>query len=128
MAGVYAARRTASTGCTQCNRHWREVLQAGPQGRHWALECQKAGHWPGTGHSSASLRLACACQCPQIGRHWALECRSKARQTTPIHSHNTLKAAKVTQTPAWGPFRRASNDLHAWYKPTAGMGPFQTSS
>ena len=26
--------------CTQCNRHWTEELEAGPQGRHWALECE----------------------------------------------------------------------------------------
>ena len=48
-------------GCRQCNQHWTEELEAGPQGRHWALECQPAGwHWIALGHWSASLRLALA--------------------------------------------------------------------
>ena len=46
--------------CTQCNWHWREALHVGPQGRHWAPECQpKAGHW-----------WHCCTPVPTNGRHW----------------------------------------------------------
>eukprot|EP00966_Prymnesium_polylepis_P207328 4802504-Prymnesium_polylepis.2 len=83
-----------SPRCTQCSRHWREVLQAqaGLQGRHWALECPTERL--GTGQAlecppvqcqpKAGTGEHCARQCPQMGRHWGLECRSNEKpvQTT----------------------------------------------
>ena len=51
--------QSAEPRCTQCRRHWREVLQLEPERRHWALQCRQSWwHWPALGNCSASRRLA----------------------------------------------------------------------
>ena len=75
----------ARTRCTQCNRHWREALQTGPQGRHWALQCQpKAGtgwHW-GTGVPAEGWHWPeLGIQCQLLRRHWALQRQQEAAKS-----------------------------------------------
>jgi hypothetical protein len=119
-----STQRSAATGTPppgeRCSRPAR---MGGTATGHWS-----ASRRLGTGQAlDTSLRLALESTAP-VSAHRLTDRKAlgtgvpiKSLSNDPYPLSQPSQAAKMTQNPAWGPFRRPPNDLHAWYKPITGI-------